>query len=117
MTTVHASSPADTCYRLETLALMADIGIPLHALRRQIAGAIDLVVQTARLASGHRLVTAVSEVGFDESTQNYRITDIFTRPHEEGELEWTRTRPATLAQLHQEGLSGQIDLLKPMLEA
>ena len=39
MTTVHASSPADTCYRLETLALMADIGIPLHALRRQVASA------------------------------------------------------------------------------
>ena len=49
MTTVHASSPADTCYRLETLALMADVGIPLQALRRQIAGAIDLVVQTSRL--------------------------------------------------------------------
>ena len=52
LTTVHASSPPDTCYRLETLALMADIGIPLHALRRQIASALDLIVLTARLASG-----------------------------------------------------------------
>ncbi len=120
MTTVHASSAADTCYRLETLALMADIGIPLHALRRQVASAIDLIVQTARLASGRRLVTGISEVDFDEETQNYRIVDIFQRTEtggEDGELEWTRTRPATLKQLLHEGLSGQMELTKPMLEA
>jgi pilus assembly protein CpaF len=118
MTTVHASSAADTCYRLETLALMADIGIPLHALRRQVASAIDLIVQTARLASGRRLVTGISEVDFDETTQNYRITDIFHRTDggEKSELEWTRTRPATLEQLHHEGLTGQMELTKPMLE-
>ena len=121
MTTVHASSPADTCYRLETMALMADVAIPLHALRRQVASALDLIVQTARLASGRRLVTAISEVEFDEGTQNYRITDIFALGHNDaaaqGEIAWTRTRPATVAQLQLEGLVGEMKLTRPMLEA
>ncbi len=120
MTTVHASSPADTCYRLETLALMADIGIPLHALRRQVASAIDIIVQTARLPSGRRLITAISEVDLDETTQNYRIVDIFRLAEDaqgEPELEWTRTRPATLVQLKFEGLLNEMVLTKPMLDA
>jgi pilus assembly protein CpaF len=118
MTTVHASSPADTCYRLETLALMADIGIPLQALRRQVASALDLIVQTTRLPSGKRLVTAISEVEFDETTQNYRITDIFRLDTECAvpELVWTRTRPVTLRQLKFEGLVDEMALTKPMLE-
>jgi len=119
MTTVHASSPADTCYRLETLALMADIGIPLYALRRQVASAIDLIVQTARLSSGRRLITGICEVDFDETTQNYRLLDIFRLSETaiEPELEWTRTRPGTLVQLKFEDLIGQMDLTRPMLDA
>jgi pilus assembly protein CpaF len=118
MTTVHASSPTDTCYRLETLALMADIGIPLHALRRQIASALDLVVTTARSPGGQRLVTEIAEVGFDETTQNYRISTIFRlNPDcQEPELIWTRTRPATLTQLKAEGLLSEMALTKPMLD-
>ncbi len=119
LTTVHASSPADTCYRLETMALMADIGIPLHALRRQVASAIDLVVQTARLPSGRRLFTGISEVGFDENTQNYRIIDIFTTTGktESSEMAWTGARPATLEQIAAEGLSEQMVVTRPMLDA
>jgi pilus assembly protein CpaF len=121
LTTVHASSAADTCHRLETMALMADMGgggIPLFALRRQVASAIDLIVQTARFPSGRRLVTGISEVDFDEESQNYRMRDIF---HLEGsgddaQLAWTRTRPATLEQLQFEGLVPEMDLTRPMLE-
>ena len=123
MTTVHASSPADTCYRLETLALMADIGIPLHALRRQVASALDLIVQTSRLPSGRRLITHISEVSLDEAAQNYKIVDIFRLEEggggADGEpiLEWTRTRPETLVQLKFEGLTHEMSLTKPMLDA
>ena len=119
LTTVHASSAADTCYRLETMALMADIGIPLFALRRQVASAVDLIVQTARMTSGRRLVTGISEVDFDESTQNYRLTELFKLQEsgEEAHVEWTRTRAATLEQLSFEGLTDQMDLTRPMLEA
>lgn len=118
LTTVHASSAADTCYRLETMALMADIGIPLFALRRQVASAVDLIVQTARMPSGRRLVTGISEVEFDEGTQNYRLRDIFVLEGsgEEAQVVWTRTRPRSLEQLQFEGLVGEMDLTRPMLD-
>jgi pilus assembly protein CpaF len=60
--TVHAGSPAEALRRLETLALMADVGLPHAAVREQVAGAIDLVVCQARQRDGSRRVVAVSEV-------------------------------------------------------
>jgi pilus assembly protein CpaF len=62
LSTVHAGSPAEALRRIETLALMADIDLPLAAIREQIADAVDLVVHQARLADGRRQVTAVTEV-------------------------------------------------------
>jgi pilus assembly protein CpaF len=60
--TVHAGSPEEALRRLETLALMAGLGLPHAAVREQVADAIDLVVHQARLADGSRRVVAVSEV-------------------------------------------------------
>jgi pilus assembly protein CpaF len=60
--TVHAGSAAEALRRLETLALMADVGLPHAAIREQVADAIDLVVCQARAADGSRRVTGVSEV-------------------------------------------------------
>src|SRR3954447_9591485 len=60
--TVHAGSPEEALRRLETLALMAGLGLPHAAVREQVADAIDLVVHQARLADGTRRVVAVSEV-------------------------------------------------------
>jgi pilus assembly protein CpaF len=60
--TVHAGSPAEALRRLETLALMADVGLPHAAVREQVAGAIDLVVCQARQRDGSRRIVAVSEV-------------------------------------------------------
>jgi len=95
LTTIHASSPADTLYRIETMSLMADVGIPLAAMRRQIASAIDLIVQTVRLPSGRRLVCDICEVDLDEQSQNYRVHDIFTLVGHgpQRALEWTGRRP------------------------
>ncbi|MBY0227805.1 MAG: CpaF family protein [Gemmataceae bacterium] len=62
MTTLHANSPRDALIRLETMLLMAGYEVPLKALRRQIASAVDLVVQADRLAGGARRVTAITEV-------------------------------------------------------
>ncbi len=118
LTTLHASSTADTCYRLETMALLADVGIPLFALRRQVASAIDVIVQAARLPSGRRLITDIAECHFDEKTENYVITDIFKldQDQEMPRLMWTGTKPATLEQLRFEGLVDQMVLTKPMLD-
>jgi pilus assembly protein CpaF len=60
--TVHAGSAAEALRRLETLALMADVGLPHAAVREQVADALDLVVCQARGADGSRRVTGVSEV-------------------------------------------------------
>jgi pilus assembly protein CpaF len=60
--TVHAGSPAEALRRIETLALMADLGLPHAAVREQVAAAFDLVVCQARAADGTRRVVAVAEV-------------------------------------------------------
>ena len=62
ISTVHANSPRDALTRLETLALFAGSALPLPAIRTQIAGAIDVVVQVARASDGARRVVAVAEV-------------------------------------------------------
>jgi pilus assembly protein CpaF len=62
LSTVHAGSPEEALRRLETLALMAGLGLPHAAIREQVADAIDLVVHQARGHDGTRRVVAVSEV-------------------------------------------------------
>jgi pilus assembly protein CpaF len=62
LTTVHANSPADALRRIETLALMAGVGLPHAAIRDQVASALDVVVHQTRLPDGARVVESVSEV-------------------------------------------------------
>jgi pilus assembly protein CpaF len=63
LSTVHANSPADALARLETLALMAGVGLPHESIAVQIRRGIDLVVQLERRSSGERRVVAIEEVG------------------------------------------------------
>jgi len=62
LSTVHANSPADALARLETLALMAGIGLPHDAIAEQVRRGIDLVVQLARRPDGARRVTEIAAV-------------------------------------------------------
>lgn len=62
MTTVHANTSRDAIHRLETMVLMAGVDLPLRAIREQIAGAIDLIIQIARMRDGTRKVIEVTEV-------------------------------------------------------
>ena len=62
LTTVHANTPRDTTVRLETLTLMSGLELPLKVVRAQIASAIDLIVQQARLQDGSRKVIAITEI-------------------------------------------------------
>jgi pilus assembly protein CpaF len=62
LTTVHANSPEDALRRVETLALMAGVGLPHAAVRQQVASALDLVVHQARVRGGARVVDFVTEV-------------------------------------------------------
>ncbi|MFT3904963.1 MAG: CpaF family protein [Steroidobacteraceae bacterium] len=62
LTTLHANTPRDVLSRLEIMTLMAGMDLPLAAIRGQIAGALDLIVQQARLPEGRRLVTSIVEI-------------------------------------------------------
>ncbi len=62
LTTVHANSARETLSRLETLVLMAGMDLPLKAIRQQIAGAINLIIQLARLKDGSSKVVSICEV-------------------------------------------------------
>lgn len=77
LTTVHATYPIDTLNRLETMALMGGVELPLSALRSQLASAVDIIVQTARLRDGRRKVTHITEVLGTDPTNGYRIKDLF----------------------------------------
>ena len=62
MCTIHANNPRDALMRLENMLMLTSGDMPLAAMRRQIVSAIDLVVQLARLRSGHRCVTSITDV-------------------------------------------------------
>ena len=79
MCTVHATYPTDTLNRLETMCLMSDIEIPLSALRAQLASAVDIIVQTARLRDGSRCVTHITEVCGYDPARGYHLEDVFIR--------------------------------------
>jgi pilus assembly protein CpaF len=60
--TIHANSPRDALARIENMILMAGLDLPMRAIREQIASAIHIVMQIARLADGSRRVTHVAEI-------------------------------------------------------
>jgi pilus assembly protein CpaF len=62
LTTVHANSPRDALYRLDTMVAMADLNLPDRAIRQQVASAIQLIVQVTRLSDGTRRVTNITEI-------------------------------------------------------
>jgi pilus assembly protein CpaF len=62
LTTIHANTPRDALYRLDTMVAMANLNIPDKAIRQQVASAVDVIVQIARLADGARRVIAISEI-------------------------------------------------------
>ncbi len=76
MSTVHANTPRDAIRRLETLSLMAGLDLPVAVIREQIASAVHVIVQQARLRDGSRKVVAVTEVQGMESGQVV-LQDIF----------------------------------------
>lgn len=76
LTTLHANSNIDALHRLETMVLMANIDIPVKAVREYIFNAIDLVINIERLSDGKRKVSAISEV-IDFKDDEIVLNDIF----------------------------------------
>lgn len=77
LTTVHANNTHDALSRLETMVLMAGTDLPSRAIREQIAAAVQIITQQARLRDGSRRMIAISEVrGFDPDGR-VKVADIF----------------------------------------
>ena len=77
LTTGHANAPSDMMNRLETMVLMAGMDLPVRAIREQIASAIHLVVQQARMPDGSRRITHVTEVVGLDLDGRLILEDIF----------------------------------------
>ncbi len=108
LTTLHANSPRDAISRLETMAMMAGLDLPLVAVRKQIAAAINLIVHLARLSDGTRKMTHITEVAGMEG-DIITLTDIF-------KYEQTGVTPdgKLIGQLHPTGMR---PLFTPRLDA
>ncbi|MCI5073197.1 Flp pilus assembly complex ATPase component TadA [bacterium] len=79
LATIHANTPKDCIARLETLVMFAGMELPSRAIREQIAGAVDLIIQLTRMSDGSRKITAVTEVlGMSKNkTEEVELQDIF----------------------------------------
>jgi len=98
MSTLHANSPLDALNRLETLCMMSKVDLPLHALRAQVASAIDIVVQVTRFDDGRLSVTGIAEVLPLDPAGRYAIQEMFVYELDDegdstsGRLVWTGAR-------------------------
>ncbi len=97
MSTLHANTALDSLNRLETLAMMNSIELPLHALRAQITSAMDVIVLVSRFNDGRRCLTQISEVESLGDDGHYRVRDIFAHDpassHTGGDsLAWTEAK-------------------------
>ena len=112
MSTIHANSPRDALFRLENMVMMANLSIPLRAIRMQIASALNLIVHIERMRDGIRRVQNVAEIAGMEG-------DIITTPELfafhyrgerndstiEGEFVSTRMRPDFVERAARHGFS------------
>jgi pilus assembly protein CpaF len=111
MTTVHSNSPRDAIARLETLVMMAGYDLPIKAIRQQVAGAVDLIIQANRLQGGPRRVMNITEVqGMEQDT--VVLQDIYRYVQEgvdengkaHGYFEATGVRPSFMPRLESAGI-------------
>lgn len=107
LTTGHANSPRDMLARLETMVLMAGMELPVRAIREQIASAIDIIIQQARLKDGSRKITHITEVqGMEKDT--IILQDLFVyneKGYGQGSFTATGIKPKFMEKLHNTRIS------------
>jgi pilus assembly protein CpaF len=125
LTTVHATTARDAAVRLETLSLMSDVSLPLQVARVQVASAIHLVLQIARLSDGSRKVQAITEcLGLDDAN-NYRFVDLYrfvaSGRDEEGQIQGalvpTGNRPSYAGEPTAMGFQDRVDLTSKLFDS
>jgi pilus assembly protein CpaF len=120
MTTLHANTPRDALSRLETMVLMAGMELPIRAIREQIASAVDVIVQQARLRDGSRKVIYITEVQGMEG-DNIVLQDVFrfremgsdAEGKVQGRLDPTGLVPKFITRLEDEGQRVDRALFQP----
>jgi pilus assembly protein CpaF len=123
MTTIHANSPRDAFSRLEAMMLMADLEIPSKVLIQQLASAIKLVVQVARLQDGSRKIIAIAEVtgvadGRIQTQDIFAFERIGTTPEGkvQGRFRWSGVQPKILERLRMAGIKLRADVFDETME-
>jgi pilus assembly protein CpaF len=117
LTTIHANSPRDSLYRLDTMVAMANLNIPERAVRQQIASAVNLIVQVSRMSDGTRKVTGVTEITGMEgdviTTQDIFVFEkagIGPNGSVQGRFRATGIRPKCTERINAAGLRLPIDM-------
>ena len=120
MTTVHANTPRDALSRVEQMIGMSGIDIPAKSSRAQIASALNVVVQVARLSDGRRKLVSISEItGMEgdvvtmQEIFRFRQSGVGSDGIVQGRFEATGIRPRFLEQVIAHGLSLSADLFRP----
>jgi pilus assembly protein CpaF len=110
MTTVHANTGRDALRRVENMISMAGLNYPVHAIRQQMAAALNLVVHVGRLTGGRRKVLSVMELtGMEGDTLclqdifKWRQTGVTPDGHAAGQFEGCGIRPRIMDRLEAEG--------------
>ena len=119
LTTLHANGNLDALHRLETMVLMANIDIPVRAVREYIYNAINIVINIERLSDGKRKVSGISEV-VDFKDDEIILNDIFTFTQEgitstgevNGSFNQTKKMPKCIKRLESYGFSEIANIFK-----
>ena len=119
LTTIHANSPRDALYRLDTMVAMANLNIPDRAVRQQISSAINMLLQISRMADGTRKLTAISEItGMEQDVITMQDIFVFERTglNREGKVmgrfRATGVRPKCAEKLATMGIHLPIDMFE-----
>jgi Flp pilus assembly CpaF family ATPase/MinD-like ATPase involved in chromosome partitioning or flagellar assembly len=121
LTTAHANSPRDALSRLETMVMMAGFDLPVRAIREQIASAVDLIIQTARLRDGSRKIISISEiVGMEgdvvtmQEIVKYQQHGVDLDNKVAGEFQYTGVQPQCLRRFDEYGITYDVRQLSTL---
>ncbi len=109
MCTVHANTPRDALTRLENMLLMGAVDMPLSAIRQQVASSVDLVVQVARLRTGRRCLTSITDVvGMENDTVITEEMWRLVQGDSSTTFESSGRRPSWMDAVERAGLRGEL---------
>ncbi len=124
LTTAHANTPRDALSRLETMVMMAGFDLPVRAIREQIASAVDLIIQTARMRDGSRKIISISEVvGMEgevvtmQEIVRYAMHGVDLENKVSGEFQYTGVQPNCLSRFDEYGITYDVRRLSTLASA